>query len=371
MAVNYVTGPEPVAGKDNRADTAAVVAAIGAAGGRALAVEADVADAAQVAAMVARVAAALGPPDVLVNNAGIETIVPFLELSEAQFQRVLDVNLKGEWLCAQAVARGLVAAGRPGAIVNVASIQAGMALPGRSHYAPSKRAVEALTRNLAAELAPHRIRVNCLNPGLIATDMTAWVLQDPQVRPAVLARIPLGSSPATPTRSPRPPSSSPATTPPTSPASASTSTAAGSSPSPRGGLRGGGGRGPGAPGGLRAAPAGGGQGLPSQPLRRARPAAIGTETRAPATGGGRDSATAAAVARAMRGRDATMKTGTEFRAHAAAGGCWGWAAPRWPAGRRSWPAPGRAVRRRNRARPARRAAGRRSRSGATASAATR
>ena len=192
VAVNYVTGPEPVAGKDNRADAAAVVAAIGAAGGRALAVEADVADAAQVAAMVARVAAALGPPDVLVNNAGIETIVPFLELSEAQFQRVLDVSLKGEWLCAQAVARGLVAAGRPGAIVNVASIQAGMALPGRSHYAPSKRAVEALTRNLAAELAPHRIRVNCLNPGLIATDMTAWVLQDPPVRPAVLARIPLG-----------------------------------------------------------------------------------------------------------------------------------------------------------------------------------
>jgi glucose 1-dehydrogenase/3-oxoacyl-[acyl-carrier protein] reductase len=105
---------------------------------------------------------------------------------------VLDVNLKGEWLCAQAVVRGLVAAGRPGAIVNVASIQAGMALPGRSHYAPSKRAVEALTRNLATELAPHRIRVNCLNPGLIATDMTAWVMQDPEILPVILARIPLG-----------------------------------------------------------------------------------------------------------------------------------------------------------------------------------
>ena len=192
VAVNYVTGPEPVAGKDNRADAAALVAAIGAAGGRALAVEADVADGAAVAAMVARVAAELGPPDVLVNNAGIETIVPFLEQTEAQYQRVLDVNLKGEWLCAQAVARGLVAAGRPGAIVNVGSIQAGMALPGRAHYAPSKRAVEALTRNLAAELAPHRIRVNCINPGLIATDMTAWVMQDPQVLPVILERIPLG-----------------------------------------------------------------------------------------------------------------------------------------------------------------------------------
>jgi len=168
------------------------VAELTAAGGRALAVEADVADGAAVAAMVARVAAELGPPDVLVNNAGIETIVPFLEQTEAQYQRVLDVNLKGEWLCAQAVARGLVAAGRPGAIVNVGSIQAGMALPGRAHYAPSKRAVEALTRNLAAELAPHRIRVNCINPGLIATDMTAWVMQDPQVLPVILERIPLG-----------------------------------------------------------------------------------------------------------------------------------------------------------------------------------
>ena len=192
MAVNYVTGPEPVAGKDNRADAAALVAELTAAGGRALAVEADVADGAAVAAMVARVAAELGPPDVLVNNAGIETIVPFLEQTEAQYQRVLDVNLKGEWLCAQAVARGLVAAGRPGAIVNVGSIQAGMALPGRAHYAPSKRAVEALTRNLAAELAPQRIRVNCINPGLIATDMTAWVMQDPQVLPVILERIPLG-----------------------------------------------------------------------------------------------------------------------------------------------------------------------------------
>ncbi len=194
VAVNYLDGPEPVGGKDNAADAAAVVAAIGAAGGRALAVAADVADGAQVAAMVARVTAELGPPDVLVNNAGIETIVPFLELDEAGYQRVLDVNLKGEWLCAQAVVRGLVAAGRPGAIVNVASIQAGVAMPGRSHYAPSKWGVEGLTRNLAAELAPHNIRVNCINPGLIATDMTAPVWQDEQALKEFMEtwRVPMG-----------------------------------------------------------------------------------------------------------------------------------------------------------------------------------
>jgi NAD(P)-dependent dehydrogenase (short-subunit alcohol dehydrogenase family) len=112
-------------------------------------------------------------------------------LAPSTYQRVLDVNLKGEWLCAQAVARRLVAEGKPGAIVNIASIQAGMALPGRTHYAPSKRGVEALTRNLAAELAPHNIRVNCINPGLIATDMTAWVMQDPQILPIILDKIPL------------------------------------------------------------------------------------------------------------------------------------------------------------------------------------
>lgn len=191
VAVNFITGLEPVQGRDNRADADALVASIVRSGGRAIAVEADVSDGAAVDSMVGQVGAALGTVDLLVNNAGIETIVPFLEMTEAQYQRVLDVNLKGEWLCAQAVTRRLVAAGHPGAIVNLASIQSGMALPGRSHYAPSKRAVEALTRNLATELAPHHIRVNCINPGLIATDMTAWVMQDPVVLPLVLNGIPM------------------------------------------------------------------------------------------------------------------------------------------------------------------------------------
>jgi NAD(P)-dependent dehydrogenase (short-subunit alcohol dehydrogenase family) len=191
VAVNYYTGPEPVLGKDNRADAEALVQEIRGAGGRAIAVEADVSNGEQVRQMVARATEELGVIDVLVNNAGIETIIPFLEMTEEQYQRVLDVNLKGEWLCAQAVARELVARNRPGAIVNIASIQSGMALPGRTHYAPSKRGVEALTRNLATELAPYNIRVNCINPGLIATDMTAWVMKDPQILPVVLDKIPM------------------------------------------------------------------------------------------------------------------------------------------------------------------------------------
>jgi len=191
VAVNYVTSPEPVQGKDNRADANALVDEIKKGGGKAVAVEADVSNGDQVKRMVSQVSEQLGTIDVLVNNAGIETIVPLLEMTEEQYQRVLDVNLKGEWLCAQAVTRELVAKGKPGAIVNIASIQSGMALPGRSHYAPSKRGVEALTRNLAAELAEHNIRVNCINPGLIATDMTAWVMQDAQILPIILDKIPM------------------------------------------------------------------------------------------------------------------------------------------------------------------------------------
>ncbi|MCL4544387.1 MAG: SDR family oxidoreductase [Chloroflexi bacterium] len=160
-------------------------------GHRSLWAPADVSKGDQVEAMVDRVTAELGVPQLLVNNAGIETIIPMIELTEQQFDDVVAVNLKGEWLVARAVVRRLVAQGLPGAIVNIGSIQAGMALPGRTHYAPSKRGVEALTRNMATELAEHHIRVNCINPGLIATDMTRWVMDDPQVLPVVLEKIAL------------------------------------------------------------------------------------------------------------------------------------------------------------------------------------
>lgn len=160
-------------------------------GYRALWTPADVSKGDQVEAMVERVTAEVGVPQLLVNNAGIETIIPMIDLTEQQFDEVIAVNLKGEWLVARAVVRRLVAQSLPGAIVNIGSIQAGMALPGRTHYAPSKRGVEALTRNMAAELAEHQIRVNCINPGLIATDMTRWVMDDPQVLPVVLEKIAL------------------------------------------------------------------------------------------------------------------------------------------------------------------------------------
>jgi glucose 1-dehydrogenase/3-oxoacyl-[acyl-carrier protein] reductase len=121
----------------------------------------------------------------------VESIIPFLDLDDAEWQRITDVNLKGEWLCSQVVAREWVSQGHRGNIVNIGSVQAGLVLPGRTHYAPTKRGIEALTRNLAAELAEHGIRVNCIHPGLFNTDMTQWVMADDEVRPIVLDKIAL------------------------------------------------------------------------------------------------------------------------------------------------------------------------------------
>jgi glucose 1-dehydrogenase/3-oxoacyl-[acyl-carrier protein] reductase len=142
--------------------------------------------------MFERVAKELGPVEVLVNNAGIETIVPFLELTDEQWTRLVDVDLRAAWLCSQVFCRRAIGEGRTGSIVNIGSIQAAKVLPGRTHYAPAKLALEALTRNLSAEVTPQGIRVNCIHPGLIDTPMTEWVMKDPNILPVVLAQISLG-----------------------------------------------------------------------------------------------------------------------------------------------------------------------------------
>ena len=129
--------------------------------------------------MIDQVWSELGPIDILVNNAGIETIVPFLELTDEQWTRLTDVNLRGNWLCSQVFCRRAVAEKRKGSIVNIGSIQAAKVLPGRTHYAPTKLGLEALTRNMSAEMTPLGIRVNCVHPGLIDTDMTEWVMKSP------------------------------------------------------------------------------------------------------------------------------------------------------------------------------------------------
>lgn len=182
VAVNDVEGAE---------QAEAVAQEVRELGGRAAVVMADVAQPAQVQTMVDGVVEELGGLDILVNNAGVESIIPFLEITPEEWERVTNINLRGEFLCAQAAVRQMISSGKGGAIVNIGSVQAGMVLPGRAHYAPSKRGVEALTANLAVELAEHNIRVNCINPGLIDTDMTSWVMKDPEILPIVLENIAL------------------------------------------------------------------------------------------------------------------------------------------------------------------------------------
>jgi NAD(P)-dependent dehydrogenase (short-subunit alcohol dehydrogenase family) len=159
-------------------------------GRKAIAVEGDVARIQDVNAMVAAVGSALGPPDILVNNAGVFPRSEFLELAEREWDHVLGVNLKGSFLCAQATARAMVAAGRPGAIVNISS----SAIRGDArgvHYSASKAGVLGLTRAMALALAPHRIRVNAIAPGLTNTAQPRCGNTEEQI--AARAReIPLG-----------------------------------------------------------------------------------------------------------------------------------------------------------------------------------
>lgn len=161
-------------------------------GVNAMAAPGDVSKRADVERMIDEAAATLGPLDILVNNAGIETIVSFLDLTDDQWTRLVDVNLRGAWLCSQVFCRRAIADQRSGNIVNIGSIQAGKVLPGRTHYAPAKLALEALTRNMSAEVTPHGIRVNCVHPGLIDTPMTEWIMNNAEVMPLILGQISLG-----------------------------------------------------------------------------------------------------------------------------------------------------------------------------------
>ena len=183
VAVNYVESAE---------EADAVADHVRSRGRRAMTVHADVSKRTEVEPMIEKVWSTLGPIDILVNNAGIETIVPFLDLTDEQWTRLTDVNLRGNWLCSQVYCRRVVAEARKGSIVNIGSIQAAKVLPGRTHYAPAKLALEALTRNMSAEMTPLGIRVNCVHPGLIDTPMTEWVMKSPDILPIVLAQISLG-----------------------------------------------------------------------------------------------------------------------------------------------------------------------------------
>ena len=141
---------------------------------------------------VGREIAARGPFDILLNNAGANRIRAITEVTEEDYDAVLDLNLKAALFVAQAVAKGLLAAGRPGSIINLSSQMGHVGGAGRSLYSASKFGLEGLTRCMAIDLAPHGIRVNTLCPTFIETALTRPILDEPGVRDYVLSRIKLG-----------------------------------------------------------------------------------------------------------------------------------------------------------------------------------
>jgi NAD(P)-dependent dehydrogenase (short-subunit alcohol dehydrogenase family) len=186
-------GSNVVVSDISQADCQKVVGEIEGLGSKGLALKCDVSSGAEVEGMVRRTVAEFGKVDILVNNAGIIDYKPFLEITEEEWDKTLNVNLKGQFLCARAVAREMLKNGW-GRIINIASISSGgcgIAFPLIAHYTASKGGVVALTEALALELTPQGINVNAICPGAIDTDMAKGAKESGQLQ-QVLARVPKG-----------------------------------------------------------------------------------------------------------------------------------------------------------------------------------
>lgn len=167
----------------------ATAAEITAAGGRARALGLDVTRREQIVAGVAEVAAALGPVDVLVNNAGMTMEKKTTEVTDEDWDAVLATNLTSMFRCARAVAPGMIELER-GKIINIGSMYGVIGVPRYAAYCASKAAVAGLTRSLAAEWARHGIQVNCLAPGYVNTDIPREAMADEKTRALFLSKIP-------------------------------------------------------------------------------------------------------------------------------------------------------------------------------------
>jgi 3-oxoacyl-[acyl-carrier protein] reductase len=180
VAVNYLRHP---------AEAEAVAKHITASGGSAFTVQADVSRADQVEAMVQKLVQAWGGVDILVNNAGITSDNLVLRMSEEEWDRVVDTNLKGAFLCTKAALRHMVRQ-RWGRVLNMSSVVALTGNPGQANYTAAKAGLIGFTRTIAREVASRNITVNALAPGFITTQMVEQLSE--QTQAAIKERIPLG-----------------------------------------------------------------------------------------------------------------------------------------------------------------------------------
>jgi len=181
-------GARVVLASRTASDLEAVAGEIEGAGGSAETAVFDVTDLDAAREAIARI----GPVQVLVNNAGTNRPASLLDVTVEDFDAVMSLNVRAAFFCVQAVARGMIEAGRGGSIINVSSQMGLVALPGRSVYCASKHAVEGMTKAMALDLAPHGIRVNTLSPTFIETPMTRPFFQNKTFLDMVMARLPAG-----------------------------------------------------------------------------------------------------------------------------------------------------------------------------------
>ena len=175
----------------NAADAQAVLAEVEKAGRRGLTVQADVSTTAGVRRLIDTAVDHFGALDILVNNAGVEVNAPFWEVTEEDYDRVLNVNLKGVFFATQAVVNHARQTNRPARIINISSVHEELPFPNFTAYCASKGGVKMLTRNLAVELGPFGITVNAIAPGAIETPINTKLLNDPAKLNALLTQIPL------------------------------------------------------------------------------------------------------------------------------------------------------------------------------------
>jgi glucose 1-dehydrogenase len=185
VCVNYYSDQQ-------RADAEKIAAELERAGApRALAVQGDVGSEPDVVRLVTAAAEQLGGLDILVNNAGIEKQIPLLEMPLEEWQRVIQTNLTGAFLCLREAGK-VMAQGGGGTIVNMSSVHEFIPWPGFAHYCASKGGIKLLMETAARELAPKQIRLVNIAPGAIVTPINQFVLDDPEQKHAVESEIPLG-----------------------------------------------------------------------------------------------------------------------------------------------------------------------------------